>query len=130
MTRQCKIQLLPLTAQKHQEKTPFIRMWAQVEISDFQDDDIASVTVTGSETGIANTNDWSSQTASSTTDQTKHQKETPFVRIRHQGEISVFSRCIYEGVDIASVTVTGSLTDIVKRNDMAVKLQLYGLDCG
>ena len=46
-------------------------MWAQVEISDFQDADIASVTVTGSETGIAKTNDWSSQTASSTTDQTK-----------------------------------------------------------
>ena len=38
----------------------------------------------------------------------------------HQEEISGCLRCRYEWVDSASVTITGSLTDIVKRNDWSV----------
>ena len=47
----------------------------------------------------------------------KHWRKKLSVRLQHQGEISRFKRYNYEGVYIASVTVTGSETDIVK-NDM------------
>ena len=60
MTGQCKLQPLLLTGQKYRKETRIARL------SRFRYDgvDIASVTITGSETDIAKVNDWEVQTES------------------------------------------------------------------